>query len=66
MTIEVVWDDRLRGFKYKLPSRAGFVTPDVKRTSVISSNAAIAREVKEVAFAIGVKLPAQFELSVTR
>ena len=66
MTIEAVWDDRLRGFKYHLPPRAGFVTPAIKRTSVISSNAAIIREVKEVAFAVGVKLPSQWELSVTR
>jgi hypothetical protein len=65
MTIEAVWDSRLRGFKYKLP-RAGFVTPSVKRTSIVSPNAAIIREVKAVAFAVGVRLPSQWELSVTR
>lgn len=64
-TVEAVWDDRLRGFKYKLP-RAGFVTPSRKATSIVSSNATIIREVKEVAFAVGVKLPPTWALRVTR
>lgn len=66
MTVEAVWDSRLDRFKYRLPGRAGFVAPDTKRTSIISSNAAIIREVKAVAFSTGVKLPTSWELSVTR
>ncbi len=65
MTVLAVWDDRLHGFKYKLP-RAGFVTPAFKRTSIVSSNAAIIREIKDVAFAAGVKLPAQWGLEIVR
>jgi hypothetical protein len=66
MTVEAVYDRNGRsGWKYRLP-RAGFVTPSVKRTSIVSSNAALIREVKELAFAVGVKLPDRWELLVRR
>lgn len=65
MTVEAVWDRRLGKFKYKLPG-AGFVAKDRGMTSPVSSNAILVREVKELAFATGVKLPATWNLMVTR
>jgi len=65
MTVEAIWDRRLGGFKYKLP-RAGFVTPSRRATSIVSSNDAIIREVKDVAFSVGVQLPATWTLTVMR
>ena len=67
MTVEAVWDQRLRRFKYRLPGRgAGFVTTDRAQASPMSSNAVLAREVKALAFATGVRLPARWDLLVTR
>lgn len=66
VTVEAIYDDRgARGWKYKLP-RAGFVTPSRKSTSILSSDASLVREVKELAFAVGVKLPERWELVVRR
>ncbi len=65
MTVEAVWDERLRKFKYRLPG-VGFVTTDRRTASPVSSNAVLIREVKELAFATGVKLPATWDLMVTR
>ena len=65
--VEAIWDDgKSQGWRYKLPGVAGFVTPARKSTSIISSNAALAREVQEVAFAVGVKLPPTWDLMVKR
>lgn len=70
-TVEAVWDngadrDVARGWKYKLPGVQGFVTPARKATSIVSPNAAIVREVKEIAFALNVKLPERWELMMRR
>lgn len=66
MTVEAVYGQRERRWKYKIPGLAGFVTPSRVSASIVSSNAALVREVKEVAFATGVKLPSRWELSVRR
>ena len=67
MTIEAVWDDRGQGkWKYKIPGLAGYVTSDRMRTSILSATPVLIREVKDIAFAAGVKLPDRWELSVRR
>ncbi len=65
MTVEAVWDDRMRRFKYRLPG-VGFVATDRRGASPVSSNAVLVREVKDLAFATGVKLPSSWNLMVTR
>lgn len=67
MTIEAVWDDRGQGrWKYKIPGLAGFVTSDRVATSILSSTPVLIREVKDIAFATGVKLPDKWELTIRR
>ena len=66
MTIEATWDDRMRRFRYRIPGVAGFVTSHRVSTSILSSTPTLVREVTEIAFATGVKLPDRWELSVRR
>ena len=56
--MEAIADER-GGFKYRLPGVQGYVTPLRKSASVVSPNAAIVREVKDLAFALNVRLPEQ-------
>lgn len=65
LTVDAIWDDRLRRFKYRIPG-VGFAVARQVRTSIVSSNAALAREAKSVAGLVGVRLPAEFELLVRR
>lgn len=65
MTVEAIGDQR-GGFKYKIPGVQGFVTPARKTASIMSPTYKIAREVKELAFALKVKLPESWELVVRR
>ena len=64
-TVEAIADER-GGFKYRLPGVQGYVTPMRKAASVVSPNTAIVREVKDLAFALQVKLPERWELVVRR
>lgn len=67
MTVEALWDDRGQGrWKYKIPGLAGFVTSDRATTSILSSTPVLIREVKAIAFSVGVKLPDKWELSIRR
>jgi hypothetical protein len=64
ITVEAI-EDR-GGFKYRIPGVQGFVTPSRKTASMLSSTPVIVREVKAVAFAVGVRLPSRWELMVKR
>jgi len=67
MKVDAIWDrDGRDGWKYRIPGIQGFVTPSRKTTSIVSSDAALAREIEAVAFAMGVKLPQKWELTVRR
>ena len=67
MKVDAIWDrDGRDGWKYRIPGIQGFVAPMRKTTSVVSSNEALVREVQNVAFAVGVKLPTNWELTVRR
>jgi hypothetical protein len=67
MKVDAIWDDEKGGgWKYKVPGVQGFLTPLRKSTSIVSSNEALVREAQAVAFAAGVKLPTNWELTVRR
>jgi hypothetical protein len=66
MTVEAIYEERERGWKYKIPGVTGFVAPSRVSTSIVSSDAALVREVKAIAFATGVKLPSNWDLVVRR
>ena len=66
MTVEARWQERERRWAYRIPGVAGFVTPDRPRTSIVSSDAALAKEVQAIAPRVGVRLPSSFELVVRR
>lgn len=67
MEVIAEWEDRGKGgWKYKLPGVQGFVRPDRRVTSIVSSSSALIREVKEVAFALHVRLPKLWDLVVRR
>ena len=65
MTVEAIGDQR-GGFKYKIPGVQGFVTPARKTASILSPDTQIIREVKELAFALKVPLPREWDLVVKR
>lgn len=65
LTVDAVWDTRLRRFKYRIPG-VGFAVAERCHTSIVSSNADLAREARMVANLVGARLPSQFELSVKR
>jgi hypothetical protein len=65
LTVDAIWDDRLRRFKYRLPG-VGFAVAERGRTSIVSDNAALAREARLVAGIMRVRLPERFELLVRR
>jgi hypothetical protein len=67
MTVDAVWDRYGRdGWKYRIPGVQGFLTPMRKSTSIVSSDAALVREAQTVAFAAGVKLPQNWNLTIRR
>jgi hypothetical protein len=67
MKVDAIWDDGYgRGWKYKVPGVQGFLAPMRKSTSIVSSNDALVQEAQAVAFAAGVKLPTNWELTVKR
>jgi len=67
MELIAEWEDRGKGgWRYKLPGVQGFVRPNRRTTSIVSSSSQLIREVKEIAFALGVQLPLRWELVVRR
>lgn len=66
MTVEARWREREGRWEYHIPGLQGFVTPSRPRASIISSPEVMAREVKELASATGVRLPASWELDIHR
>ena len=67
MEVIAEWEDRGKGgWKYKFPGVQGFVRPDRRATSIVSSSSALIQEVNEVAFALRVQLPKRWALVVRR
>ena len=64
-TVEATWDDRFRRWKYRIP-RVGWAVAERGRTSIVSSNEALAKEARLVAGLVGARLPREFELVIRR
>jgi hypothetical protein len=65
LNVAATWDARLRRWRYRLP-KVGWAASTVIRTTYVSSNDTLAREARSVAGRLGVKLPKEFQLVVTR
>jgi hypothetical protein len=66
MTVVAEWDSKDRRWRYKVPGVATFLTPSRPRASYLSPTSAMVKEVEEMAPAVGVRLPASWELEVRR
>ena len=65
LNVDAAWDDQLQRWKYSIPG-VGWSMAERLRTSIVSSNAVLAREARLVASLVGAKLPTEFQLVVTR